>query len=320
MKIKLKKREKKPKEKKELKKVKVCLNCGRKLKENQEFCPRCGVKYGEIKTIKCEKCGSDILPSEKFCAVCGTKVEVNNQVKLEYMKTFFTKKIAKKLLIFISVFLIVIIIFIVGKRIYQYANVSVEELIQRGEYEKAYEKASDEYKDIVIKTLMEKGKFKEAYDISGQEQISFINELAYDCNEIKEQLKDPSSFKLREIYYDKDQKDIVFEINGSNSYGGIVVNYLYYTYNTSENKFKLYESISSLKTEKSYSWDSYYEKYKKAKDNIVRLRIISMIAMDNNKLDNYIVDIINTLADNDMLKEVTFPDYVDNSNYNEENT
>lgn len=302
--------------------IKKCLNCGNILNKEEEFCTKCGIKYGETKKSICPKCKSEVKFGKKFCPKCGAKIDVKMSDKIDYTKNAFLKnKIDKKIFKILIIVIILIAFGFLGNLIVKKVNISVDELISQERYEDAYKKAKkDEDKSKVINALLEKGEFSEAYRISFDTKISFINELAVYSYEISQGLKNPSSFKLQEVYYDESNKAIVFVVGGSNSYGGIVTGYYYYTYSDNKSKYTLYTHISDFDKEKTYSWDTYSEKLEKSLKNLAKEKVATIISNDENKVDNSTVDIINKLFAGNILREVKFPDYiVNNSNKNSDN-
>ena len=301
---------------------KKCFNCGTELKPDENFCPKCGIKYGETKKIFCPKCNNEVEFGRKFCGKCGAKIDIKTSDKIDFVKNNFSKNhIGKKILIILILIVVLVGVFIAGKKIYSKLSISVDELISQERYSDAYKKAkTDEEKNNVINALLQKGNFQEAYNLSKNENIAFINELSYYCNEITEGLKDPSSFSLRDVYYDKDEQQIVFSVNAKNSYGGMVVNYWYYTYSSTDKKYTLYSYLSSLDEETTYSWDTSSERLEKMLKNLARTEVKSIMSDDSKKVDSRVIDNINTLFKNGILKNVEFPNYtINTSNDNSEN-
>lgn len=112
--------------------------------------------------------------------------------------------------------------------------VSVETLCARGDYTKAYEKASEEEKPAV----------------KGESVAAECSAFAVD------NLKDPSSFKLREVYYYESTNDdgtffgeIVLYISGANSYGASVGSYWLFTWDDDDNEWSYFCSVSDLEQE-----------------------------------------------------------------------
>ena len=65
---------------------KKCFNCGSLLKHNENFCSKCGIKYGETKKILCPSCNNEIEFGKKFCGKCGTKITVKTSDKIDFAK------------------------------------------------------------------------------------------------------------------------------------------------------------------------------------------------------------------------------------------
>ena len=122
--------------------------------------------------------------------------------------------------------------------------------------QKKYEEKQNQYNEA-----LNRGDYKTAYGLcdeleKNKEQLIVENLLAYLSNNVAEGLKNRDSFVLRDIWYDKTKKQIVISYNGTNSYGGIVVNYNYYTYDTNNKCYKLFVYLSSLDEETTYSFDT----------------------------------------------------------------
>lgn len=56
-----------------------CVNCGNRIKDDFEFCPKCGTKV--IRELVCQKCGTVNDPDSLFCKKCGSAL--NEHVKTE---------------------------------------------------------------------------------------------------------------------------------------------------------------------------------------------------------------------------------------------
>lgn len=297
-----------------------CLNCGTVLSNDEEYCQNCGTKYGEVKKIICTNCGNEVEFGKKYCGKCGEKTEVKVKEKINFAKNTFLKKEIWKKLIIMLILLVLLIGLIKGvTEIYKSLTISIDELITQERYGEAYKKGSEEEKNKVIIYMLGKGYFEEAYYLSNDRNIVEVNMLAYYCNEISQKLKDPSSFSCREIWYDKDKKEIVFSINGKNSYGGIVIGYWYYTYENNSNKYVLYTTVSNLDRENIYSFDSNSEVLEKTLNNLAKIKIKNIIQDESKKIDSKYIDSINQMFNNDILKNIELPNYVENNIDNESN-
>ena len=68
-----------------------CSNCGKKLRNDMDYCPNCGTK----KVIPvyapriCSNCGLELEKGQKFCYKCGTKFEafIDSEENSEEEKT-----------------------------------------------------------------------------------------------------------------------------------------------------------------------------------------------------------------------------------------
>ncbi|MGI6197050.1 MAG: hypothetical protein ACOYIO_08255 [Eubacteriales bacterium] len=167
--------------------------------------------------------------------------------------------------------------------------VSVETLCARGDYTKAYEKASEEEKPAV----------------KGESVAAECSAFAVD------NLKDPSSFKLREVYYYESTNDdgtffgeIVLYISGANSYGASVGSYWLFTWDDDDNEWSYFCSVSDLEQEEYSDYDDEDEKLEKIVNNFGR-GLIGLVKGNGIELDKSAVKRINTLFERDMLDEVT---------------
>jgi hypothetical protein len=127
-------------------------------------------------------------------------------------------------------------------------------------------------------------------------------------------LKDPSSFVLRDAYFYKTTNSngetiyqLVLYISGANSYGASVSSYWLYTWDTDDEAFSYYTSVSSLSNEEYNSWDDTDDMIEKLVNNVGR-SIIKTVMSDGIKLGNDAVDRINTFFDEDTLDDVELLD------------
>ena len=55
---------------------KVCVNCGKLLKENAKFCEKCGTPVNVYRADpKCPNCGAETKSNDRFCEKCGQKLK-----------------------------------------------------------------------------------------------------------------------------------------------------------------------------------------------------------------------------------------------------
>lgn len=263
-----------------------CLNCGTMLEEDQEFCPKCGIKKGERKIILCSKCNNEIQIGQKFCSKCGEKIKLDSNTVINSIKSKYQRKINnvnKKIILTIVIVLVVLaIVFGIFIKIKPKLFVSTEDLLVQGKYEEAYNKAKKDEK----------------------ENIYYENVIAIMCKEVIDSYKDPSSFELREAWIDKSEKHIVLKTAGKNSYGGVVFSYEYITYDEDDKKYEVYCSLSDLDEEKTYSFDEYSEKLEKILKNAARTVVKKIINNDSYKVDKQIIDNINHLASEELLDSI----------------
>lgn len=57
----------------------VCKECGAKLMDTDQFCPKCGTRV--IKEMRCPDCGAVLREGTKFCHKCGRLVESGSRQK-----------------------------------------------------------------------------------------------------------------------------------------------------------------------------------------------------------------------------------------------
>lgn len=266
-----------------------CLNCGTLLKEDEEFCNKCGMKKGNRKILLCEKCNTEIQAGQKFCHKCGEKIKIDKKEYFDSVKNNFSKKLksskkkSKKILIVSIILLIIIALcYLISSIVF----VDYHKYTEVGDYKKAYDVANKENK----------------------EKIFWENVIFYMSKEIRSNYKDPSSFELREVYIDKESNEIVFKTGGKNSYGGTVLGWDYIKFDEDENKFILWCSLSSLDDEKTYSWDDSSEKLEKALKNLARYSVKEIINHESLMIDIEIIDNVNNLFKTDNYKSANLLD------------
>ena len=260
-----------------------CRECGKDISDTSKKCIHCGADV--ILKIKCTECNNEFDNTTNICPFCGKKNTNNISASVKdtkkSLKKFFTNN-KQKTIIIGSIALAVIIFGIILAKVIPPMLVSVDEYLSEGNYQKAYEKAkTDEAKE---KVLLENIIAKYSYEIS-------------------DGLKDPESFKLSHVYYDG-EREIVFEIIGKNSYGGNVTNYYDYRYDKSEKQFARYVYLSSLEDEKTYSWDTSSEKLEKILKNVIRGTVIKLMADDDAKVNDAVIDRVNNLFKQGKLRDV----------------
>lgn len=276
----------------------VCSKCGATLEEGQEFCPKCGTP--KKKKNICAKCGAELQEGQEFCSKCGQKVglAVDNNVAsaIDQFNNEVTKENAKKkkVPIIIGVVLVILVLGalafkVVAPKIF----INMKGYMERGNYVKAYEKAKTDDDKL---------------------QVRAENAVAVQCAYSADNLKDPSSFSLRDAYYKEGTnndgetiKSMVLYISGANSYGASVSSYWYYTWSNKNNKWEYFCSVSDLSDEEYSEYDDEDEKLEKLLNNIARAGIKEVIK-DGIKLDKSAVKRINKMFEDDTLDDVDLLD------------
>ena len=224
----------------------VCLHCGAAWTPGQAFCANCGAPKADpvpvgaasadAVTPTCPNCGTLPQEGQKFCPGCGQMLGVAspanpagsfntgnpanptnpmNPTAMPYGAPGIPKRKSKALpLVIVAVVVVLIAALAALVLVSSDTFASVATLCARGNYAKAYEKASEEEKPAV----------------KGESVAAECSAFAVD------NLKDPSSFKLREVYYYESTNDdgtffgeIVLYISGANSYGASVGSYWLFT-------------------------------------------------------------------------------------------
>lgn len=277
-----------------------CRNCGVEISDDSKKCVHCGAQV--VLTVRCKECKKEYDNTTNICPFCGKKNSNNIKnsiisVKSKVKEKFVSNK--KKVIVVSIVLVIVLVLGFVGFKMIPKLFISSTEYLENGDYQNAYKKAKND---------------------SEKEAVLFENLLATISYEVADGLKDPSSFNLSHVYYDKGKDEIVLEVVAKNSYGGNVTNYYDYEYDDDDNKYSLYCYLSSLEEESYKSYDTSSEKIEKAFKNIVRGRVSSMMKSKDKKVDDKMVDRINKLfkekklRDIELMNEVVilYPDSGDN--------
>lgn len=237
----------------------------------------------------CTKCGAAMDINDIYCAKCGSKCNVSssseNSGELDDMQPK-NKKGKRIVILIITVALVVVTILACAVIILPNIFISVDDCLKIGDYQKAYSLAdTDEEKDAVM----------------------FENYVAVESAEAIDSLKDPSSFVLRDAYYndlgDDLSKNLVLKVNATNSYGGNVTNYWLYSLSTDSNSWKLTATVSDLEQEEIYSFDDYEEEKEKTKNNAARY-IIEFTMISGTELKKDGVQRINNIFKEDNFESI----------------
>ncbi len=165
---------------------------------------------------------------------------------------------------------------------------SVDDLCARGEYQKAYAKASDEEK-LQVK----------AESIAAERCVFAVDHL-----------KNPDSFKLRDVYYNEQNGgsatpagQLVLYISGMNGFGGSVGNYWLFTWDNDDKEWSYMCAVSGLEDEEYKSYDDSEDILEKLANNIGRMSIKSTMEKGI-KLDKDAIGRINAMFEAGVLDSV----------------
>lgn len=230
----------------------------------------------------CEKCGTEMMDDQQFCAACGNGSQIYTESGQMNAVQKTQKRKGNVILIALAVFIPMIVV-VLSLFVFSDLFLSVEDLCAKGEYQKAYERAEGDEKTAV---LME-------------------NAVAVQCTFVAENLKDPSSFQLREGYchYEESYKCIILYVSAANSYGARVSEYWFFDWDVNSDGWKFKDCVSGLEEEEVYDFYDEEERYEIMLDNIMRSLIKVWISSDT-KIDDASVDRINDLFEADLLDKV----------------
>ena len=298
----------------------VCRHCGAAWTPGQAFCANCGAPKADpvpvgaasadAVTPTCPNCGTLLQEGQKFCPGCGQMLGAAspanpagsfntgnpanptnpmNPTAMPYGAPVGVKRKSKALpLVIVAVVVVLIAALAALVLVSSDTFASVATLCARGNYAKAYEKASEEEKPAV----------------KGESVAAECSAFAVD------NLKDPSSFKLREAYYYEGTNDkgepydyIALYLSGANSYGASVGSYWLFTWDDDDNEWFYFCSVSDLEQEEYSDYDDEDEKWEKTVNNFGRI-MIELAQKSGIELDKDAVQRINTLFEKDMLDDV----------------
>ncbi len=196
--------------------------------------------------IICPECGKEISDQADVCINCGYNLQKQRSREQG-------KRIWKIVRTVIAILLIPAILFGVWKIFLPDLFTTAEGFLERGDYQRAYEKASDE--DM-------------------KELILFENQIAVVCQDVVDSLKDSTSFVLSEAVYKPSRENhaLLLSVMAHNSYGNNVTNYWVYDYE-SNGVYEYDRSFTDFDEETIYSWDDTSEGYEKALNNLVKAEI-----------------------------------------------
>ncbi len=261
-----------------------CKYCGNEIVDGNDYCNHCGHDIYDKDKRHCINCGNLLEPKQTFCDKCGHKAtSINLPPKIVNAKNHFSKK---KMIIAIIAALFAVGLVVTGIKIVPNLFVKYDTYLAEGDFEKAYDKAGNDEKDLVIKENI----------------AAIVSSL------IKENLKDSSSFVLREVYIEEKLKNVVIKEQGNNSYGGAVTSYVWYQWNNEKSEFRSYGSCSDFDKEEIKSWDDTDDMIDKLTENIVKDFVKDFIDQKKLKMESSAVNRINDLNKNGKLEDIKLLD------------
>ena len=302
------------------KNAELCIRCGAFLDEGQDFCPKCGTPRGGMKKPICQKCGADLQDGQDFCSRCGQKVgeptavvspdAVNNEPK--------KKKTGKTIAI---VLVILIVLAGLAALVWFYLFPTFFPNLLNGSQSNSAQSNTSQTDDVstvvshepTVVELCAEGKYSEAFtkaDSSYERKKVKAESVAAERSAFAaDNLKDPSSFKLRDVYYREDlsaskpKAQVVLQVNGANSFGASVSNYMVFVWDEDKGNWTYFGSVSDLVDDEVKSYDSDSRRIEKATDNLIR-SLIRDIRDEGLTLEKDAVKRINHLFEIDELDKV----------------
>lgn len=267
----------------------VCANCGAPLGDGQDFCPKCGTPKGGKKKNICSKCGAELEDGQAFCPKCGQKADlqidstVNSAISqfnatVTKAKEQTKKKNFKLIIAGVAAVLVLVLAVTMLPKLFK----SSAEYMAMGNYEKAYSAAKSS---------------KDKDEVAAENIIAVCSASCVDM------LKDSKSFDLRDGWYDSDSHRVVLKVAANNSYGNTVLNYWYFTYDSDDKDWELWDTYTDFDEEEYSKYDTENEKLEKLFHNL-GIDLVKGTMVSNNKLSNSSVKRINALFADDLLDDV----------------
>ena len=257
-----------------------CKHCGKEISKESEFCTYCGKSVKVTAVESCSACGMKLASGARFCSNCGKEIGVETEKNSKKTQRSAKKFSGKKIGIGLAAVVLLVIVGCASVKILPRFLITPKELMAVGDYEKAYHKAESEQKDDIL----------------------IENLIITICKDIKEIMKDPSSFALRDVWYEADgERRIVLSVFGKNSFGGMTGQL--YVYNFYEGEYIQFTSISDLDIEEYSEYDDLDESLEKLANNLAREQILE-ICEESNELSEHVLERINTLSQEGLFKEV----------------
>ena len=240
----------------------------------------------------CKKCGCRVSDTAAFCEKCGAPMAEFGMT--EEKQAVLPPKDPKKTMTAVLAVIIAALIALLCVKFVPTLFRSTESYMAEGDYAKAYEKAQSDVERDMIRA----------------ENVAAV-ESAYTV----ENLKDPTSFVLRDAYFwqnDDGGYVLVLLVNAANSYGAQVSNYWLYKRPVDASEWSFYNAFSDLDQEESQSWDSEKEIYEKLIDNRNK-RVVQSAMLMGSPVSKDGIKRINDMFENGTLDDVQLLDVYDDA-------
>ena len=264
----------------------ICNKCNTELMQNQKFCHQCGHK---VKADPLEENLHEANTSEQSNKGSEGTEQVrskNDQLNETDAKAHHQNK--KKAIVIAISAIIIAITAIGGIILIPEMFKDAEGYMAEGNYEKAYEKAETNKEKLQVKIE----------NLAAVQAASLINTL-----------KDPSSFSLRDAYYQEQKNNygtveckLVLHVTGKNSFGANVGNYWLYSFNPHKNKWEYLCYVADLEI------DSDPSKNRKTAIESMGKVIVNGVIKSDVKLSKNGIQRINKMFKEDKLDEIKLLD------------
>lgn len=239
----------------------------------------------------CNNCGKEITEGGKFCNHCGAEAQVvQNNVNYVSDESVINKVKRNKKIILIIVAILFVIVAVMGVLTFTVFQ-SVDKLCEKGEYQKAYDKADEDEKLSV-----------------------FIENLgAVFSNDVSELLINPDSYKLYDVYF-YDDSELEYDYclivsGGTNRMGSMIKGYS--LFECFDGVWNYYYSVDDLEIGDYEGLDDSEDVNEQVSDVIAEVgcKYFSSLAIEEGvQLDKEAVDRINTHFKEDRLSEIKLID------------
>ena len=252
------------------------------------------VVEGEIEERHCKKCGAVLHEGMNFCGACGTDntptTETTEIEKVAPEQPEADKpetrpeaekpkaKLPKKAVPIAIAAVVLVAAVVAGVVFLPDMLATPKQLFEQQKYEKAFEKATEDEHTELIGLLVADGDFATTLQYANdteKAEVLYTNLAAYLGKDVTSRLKNPHSYELRDMWVSGDV--VIFEVQGTNSYGGSVSNYWYYS-KDDDGSYEYMTCVYDLEQEDYSKYDSTYEKKQKLLDNLARLVIQKVIS------------------------------------------